>query len=61
MYRLVDKIFASRSAIHPSSRSARMYHEVELISSDSLRKLSSPRAGLGPSLNQPSIAGISCR
>ena len=50
-----------RSAIALSSRRARRYQGVTPSASDTWRKARSPASGLGPSANQPSIAGSSCR
>ena len=47
---------ASRSAIMPSSRSARRYHGVAPSVSDTCRKASSPASGLG-ALGEPAEHG----
>ena len=59
--RLRARVWASRSAAEPSSRSSRRYQCVEPSSSLILRKASSPASGSASSANQPSITGSSWR
>ena len=60
-YRLEASTLAKFSAVLPSSRSARKYHGEVPRASETCRKASRPWSGFGPAVNQPSIAGSSCR
>ena len=55
------RIRARCSAIASPSRSARRYHGVLPSASDTCRNASSPWSGLGPAVNQVSMAGSSWR